>query len=85
MPDGRRLNRPVNALNTVKYLADCQLISDQLRKRDLRQRVLYDLVQANDYRPYPAVAFMYADLKDARVAFAVLAEDVLVEDLDDLA
>jgi hypothetical protein len=43
----------------------------QLRERDLSERVVDDLVHLNDHRTNAAVAGVYARIEDTRIALAV--------------
>jgi hypothetical protein len=75
----------VNPLYLVKHRIDALFVADQLCQRDPRKRVLDYLVQPDDHRPDAAIALVHAAFEHARVAFAVLIQNVFVEHLDYLA
>src|SRR5690242_14001517 len=83
--DTPRFDRPVYPLYLVKHRVDRAFVANELCERDLRQSILDDLVEADDNRADAAITFVNARIEHARIAVAVLADDVGVEHLDDLA
>src|ERR1043166_4481962 len=72
-------------LDRVKHLIHRLLIPHKLREGDLRQRILHDLVEADDHRPDTAIAGVNARVEHAGVAAAMLLYDVLIKHANDLA
>ena len=55
-----RFDRPMNSLYRMKHRVDRFFVSDELRKRYLRECVFDYLVQADDDRPDAAIAIVNA-------------------------
>src|SRR5260370_38945734 len=56
--------------------------ADQLSERDLRQRILYYLMQSDYYRPDTTVARVNTNIQHACVRFAEVGHRVFVENAD---
>ena len=78
------MSSPISAVSSRCDAASARTLADELGQRNLGKRVLDDLVQPDDHRPDAAVALMHARIEHTGVALAMLAQNFLIEHLDDL-
>src|ERR1043166_5143262 len=74
----------LDALNLVQGRVDVRFRSQQLRKRDVGERVVDDLMQLDDHRTNTAITRVDARVKDARVPLAARFSGFALEDANHL-
>ena len=73
-----------DALNLVQHGVDVCFGAQQLRKRDVGERVVDDLVQLNDHWSNAAISGVHARIEDARVTLAMRLRGFAFEHSDHL-